>query len=55
MGDVRPVGTSSAERVCSTAAGSASGVGKYRQSVPVSTPAFSATLSKEAPIPSLMK
>ncbi|MEU6028830.1 hypothetical protein ABZ825_17740 [Streptomyces tauricus] len=47
--------TSSAERVCSTAAGSASGVGKCRQSVPVSTPAFSATLSKEAPIPSLMK
>ncbi|GHA67442.1 hypothetical protein GCM10010372_78740 [Streptomyces tauricus] len=53
MGDVRPVGTSSAERVCSTAAGSASRVGKYRQSVPVPTQACSVDLSREAPTLSL--
>ncbi|MET9563692.1 hypothetical protein [Streptomyces tauricus] len=47
--------TGSAERVRGTAAGSASRVGKYRQCVPVPTPACSATLSREAPTSSLMK
>ncbi|MFL1897715.1 hypothetical protein ACJWDR_01260 [Streptomyces tauricus] len=43
------MGISSAERVCSTAAGSASRVGKYRQSVSVPTQACSVNLSREAP------